>query len=109
VLVIDNTSVPSVPQSWPDWLAHMGSLIGSADPTDPKIQFIANLIKDAAHEAGLHAIPDPLSHYRWRMEVAYEMDPEPDSGPAAPSARGTLAGHPDRLEPADDGGEAYPW
>jgi hypothetical protein len=108
VLVIDNTSVPSAPQSWPDWLRHIGSLIGQADPTDAKIQFVANLIQDAAHEAGLHAISDPLAHYRFRMECAHEVEPSPDNGPAAPIQPGVIAGHPARQLPADDGGD-YPW
>jgi hypothetical protein len=99
------------PITWHAWLAQVARAIAESSPDDPKVQFVANLVKDAATVAAIHAIPDYLAHYRWLMETGVEEYPTTQDGPAAPILPGCIAGHPAQWEipTTEDDGDILPW
>lgn len=105
-------ATPDDQLAWHAWLDQVASRIAASAPDDRKIQFVADLIRDAATTAALHALPDPVTHYMWMLETGDDPHPTDQDGPAAPIPPGTLAGHesqPGLYHAATDAAEDLPW
>ena len=75
---------------WADWLDELASMLEANHAGNDRAFFVAAIIRDSATVAHLHRLDSPLSHHRWNMECDedYDPEPEPDNGPAAPTAGG---------------------
>ncbi|MBV8074749.1 MAG: hypothetical protein JO284_00015 [Planctomycetaceae bacterium] len=81
----------SIQDGWPTWLENFARGIARANPGDPRVAFVVDLIQSSADEARFNGLTDVLVHRRWLMETGSDE-------PAAPIPPWTEAD-----------GEPLPW